>query len=133
MNTINEIYKEIFSYLIELGFKVNQSKFIVSQAAHETANFTSDIFLNNNNLFGMKLAKIRETTAIGEKKYHAVYKTYFESIKDYKIYFEYNGYLQSYSTVDTFIKALKTKKYFEADEEKYLIGVKHFLKLYFNE
>lgn len=56
---------------------------IYAQAKHETGNFTSSIFKNNNNLFGMKLAKKRSTTAIGEKSGHAVYKTLFHSVLDY--------------------------------------------------
>ena len=131
MNTINEIGKQVYLYLLELGFSLNMARFITAQAAHETGNFNSTIFKENNNLFGMKLPAIRQTTATGEKRGHATYNTIEDSIKDFKIYYEVRKYLFNYSSIDTYVKDLKAKNYFEASEQDYKEGVKHFYNLYF--
>ncbi len=45
--------------------------------------FNSNIARENNNIFGMKLPHVRETTATGENRGHATYKSLKDSIKDY--------------------------------------------------
>jgi uncharacterized FlgJ-related protein len=62
---------------------------VLAQAMHETGNFTSDIFKENKNLFGMKLAKVRPTLAIGENRNHAVFPNYFAAMRDYFMWAEY--------------------------------------------
>ena len=49
----------------------------------------SDLCKNNFNLFGMKLARVRETTALGEYNGHAYYANYLDSILDYKLWQDY--------------------------------------------
>lgn len=56
---------------------------VYAQASHETGNFKSSIFKINKNLFGMKLPKIRKTTANGSKSGHATYSSHYNSIYDY--------------------------------------------------
>lgn len=58
----------------------------LAQAKIETGHFTSKIFKSNNNAFGMKLARSRETTAIGEQNNHANYISWVQSVKDYKLW-----------------------------------------------
>jgi len=58
----------------------------MAQSIIETGYWRSDIFLENNNLFGMKKAKSRITTATGTNKNHATYKTWRESVYDYAFY-----------------------------------------------
>lgn len=131
MNSINEIGKQVYLYLLEIGFSLNMARFITAQAAHETANFTSAIFRENNNLFGMRLPAIRLTTAIGENRGHAVFKNYEDSIKDFQIYYDSRKYLFNYGTISQYVKDLKTKNYFEGNAEDYEKGLKHFYNLYF--
>jgi len=132
MTTINKIGKEVYYLLLENGFSLYMARFITAQAAHETGNFTSKIFEENNNLFGMKLPAIRKTLAIGENKGHAVYKSIQDCIKDFKLYFDSFKYISSYSSIELYVKALKRNRYFEADEEQYKKGCEHFYNLYFN-
>ena len=66
MNTINKIGKEVYFLLLEHGVSLQLARYITAQAAHETGNFTSKIFKENNNLFGMKKPAVRKTYAIGE-------------------------------------------------------------------
>ena len=123
----------IMSLLKRQGFTEEMSKLITAQAGFETGNFTSVIFKENNNLFGMKLPKVRKTTAIGENRGHAVYKTIEDCIKDYWLYNRALGYLSEYSSVINFVRALVQKKYFEAKPEEYQRGVEYYYNLYFNK
>ena len=59
---------------------------VMAQAKIESGHFTSAIFKENNNLFGMKLPAQRKTTAIGKNRGHAKYETWQDSVKDYKIW-----------------------------------------------
>lgn len=59
---------------------------VYSQILEETNHFTSDIFLENKNLFGMKMPERRATLATGINRGHATFNTYRESIIDYALY-----------------------------------------------
>lgn len=64
-----------------------QNKDIVfAQAILESGNFKSFICKSNNNLFGMRLAASRPTTAIAEENNHAVYKDWQNSVIDYAMW-----------------------------------------------
>lgn len=55
----------------------------LAQAKLESGNFRSDIFSENNNLFGMKQARVRVNLAAGTKRGHAYYATWEDSVLDY--------------------------------------------------
>jgi len=89
LNTV-EVCNEPFSEeaLIEA---IKQMKFehphiVLAQAKVETGHFQSKIFLENNNLFGMKMPWKRPTMAIGTHRGHAVYRNWRESLIDYALY-----------------------------------------------
>lgn len=56
---------------------------VMAQALHETNLFSSNIWRENKNAFGLKVPKYRTTTAIGTNRGHAVYKNAEECIIDY--------------------------------------------------
>jgi len=62
----------------------------IEQVLLETDNLKSKICLDNNNLCGMKYAKNRKTTSIGEKYGHALYDNFKQSIMDYKLWQDYH-------------------------------------------
>jgi hypothetical protein len=66
--------------------QINHPEIAYAQALLETGGFTSRIYRENNNLFGMKLAKKRRTVATGEKYGHAVYNNWQESVDDYLLW-----------------------------------------------
>ena len=75
--------------------EIHSPGIVYRQAILETGSFTSDIFYKGGNCFGMRLARIRETTAIGKYNYHAKYRHWFDSVKDYKLFQDWyytNGY-----------------------------------------
>lgn len=59
---------------------------VLAQAKTESGHFKSGIFFENNNLFGMKEAQRRITTAEGTNRNHAYYNHWRESVYDYAFY-----------------------------------------------
>ncbi len=76
--------EKLKEYLLELNLKFPH--IVYAQARIETGNFSSRIFKNNNNLFGMKEARQRATTNAGTELGHAVYNNWRESVVDYALY-----------------------------------------------
>lgn len=56
---------------------------IVAQSVLETGWFTSPVFREGNNAFGLRLPRIRPTTAIGSLYGHAAYASVSDCIRDY--------------------------------------------------
>lgn len=107
-----EIYSKDFS--IEL-FKqalyyaeISNPQIVFSQAVLETGNFKSELFIRGNNIFGMRPAKVRNSTGIGIYNYHCTYSHWYDSILDLKLWQAYwikKGYnLNNYLTFLTEIK-----------------------------
>lgn len=116
-NTIEKlVYRDRLILLDEVPFsdsllveklkevKVKFPYIVYAQALHETNRFTSGIFLENNNLFGMKMAWNRPTTAIGENRGHAVYACWEDSVLDYAFY--QTSYLRSLKTEAEYLQYL---------------------------
>lgn len=95
---------------------------VLAQARLETGNFTSKVFKSNNNLFGMKLAKARNTTAIGEQNSHADYASWRQSIIDYKLW--QDRVVAKYKTRRAYLKYL-SENY--AEDKKYIDKLKQML------
>lgn len=93
---------------------------VLAQAKIESGNYTSKVFNENNNLFGMKEARIRIHTAQGTQYNHAYYQNWRESVYDYAFYQcrylsslktedEYYHYLdKSYAEAENYVNSLKT-------------------------
>jgi uncharacterized FlgJ-related protein len=60
-----------------------------AQARLETGDFTSRIWIENRNAFGMHPPAVRETYSIGENRKCAVYRHWFYSVLDYKLMQDY--------------------------------------------
>lgn len=89
---------------------------IYAQAYHETGDFKSKIYRENHNLFGMKLAKKRYTTAIGVNREHAVYKSEIDSIIDF--FERQKDFNLKYTTRSNYYNFLIRTKY--AEDTKYI-------------
>jgi flagellum-specific peptidoglycan hydrolase FlgJ len=104
----------------------------MAQSMIETGHWHSDIFIENNNLFGMKEAKSRITTAIGTNKNHAEYNTWRESVYDYAFYqSRYLGKIRSEADYYQYLNASY------AEDPTYVAKIKqmverHKLKQLFN-
>jgi len=73
-----------------ISWNVYFPELVVKQMKLESANFSSNLFMNTNNLMGMGYPYKRKTTASGKyvsgKYTYAVYANWVESAKDYAIY-----------------------------------------------
>jgi len=80
-----EFSKEVLIEEIErMNFKYPEV--VMAQAKLETGNFQSEIFNQNNNLFGMKKAYSRISTSSGVNLGHATYRCWYDSLVDYALY-----------------------------------------------
>jgi uncharacterized FlgJ-related protein len=64
-------------------FGVEHKEVAMQQIFLETGNLSSAICMENNNLFGMRHPRVRETTSLGVNRGHAKYSHWIESIRDY--------------------------------------------------
>jgi len=104
-------------FILQLNIKFPQV--VLAQAELESGHFTSPIFKENHNFFGMKPAKLRPTTNKGENKGHAVFDTWRDCVVDYAFYSatylndmkseaEYLEYLrQNYAEDPNYVSTLK--------------------------
>lgn len=109
----------VYNYMLDL--RIEHPHIVIAQAILETGNFTSDLAVNNNNLFGMKMPTKRATTAISVRKKHAVFNTWKESVIDYALY------------QTTYRRNLTESQYYDklktyAEDEKYIEKVKQLAK-----
>ena len=74
--------------LIELlkNCNIKYPHIVLAQAKLESNNFKSKIFKQNNNMFGMRKARQRITTAETEKSTYAYYRDWVDSVHDYAMY-----------------------------------------------
>lgn len=79
--------QRLWEYLQSLS--ISHPHIVFAQARLETGNFTSTIFKENNNLFGMKRAYFRPSTSIGLNRGHAKYKNWKDSVLDFALYKAY--------------------------------------------
>lgn len=85
-----KVHGDVFSEdaLIELlkSTNVRYPYIVLAQAKIESGNYTSLIFKQNHNLFGMKQARKRTTTCLGTLNGHAYYTDWISSVYDYAMY-----------------------------------------------
>ena len=85
--------------------KIAHPDIVMAQAIIESGNFKSNIFKENNNLFGMKMPEYRKTTAIGINRGHAVYRNWRESVIDYALW---QGKRARYQTTSQYLRRLRS-------------------------
>jgi len=95
--------ENMIKLIIELN--IAHPDIVIAQAIIESGNFKSNIFKENNNLFGMKMPEYRKTTAIGINRGHAVYSSWRESVIDYALW---QGKRARYSTKNQYLRRLKS-------------------------
>jgi uncharacterized FlgJ-related protein len=77
-------YSAVYNKILQLGIKFPDIVF--AQSVLESGHYKSRVYSSNNNIFGMRLAKLRKTVATGQNRGYAVYKTWEKSIEDYYLY-----------------------------------------------
>jgi hypothetical protein len=113
--------QKLIESIKELNFKFPH--IVLAQAKLESSNFSSPIFLENNNLFGMKEAKVRANLAIGTKRSHAFYKNWKDSLLDYALY--YSTYLSKIRTESEYFEYLNQSY---AQDPNYVVKLKNIIR-----
>lgn len=72
-------------YIYKLDF--DHPHIILAQAKLESGNFRSYVFRKNNNMFGMRFPRKRETVAIKDLGGYSYYETWMHSIIDIRLYY----------------------------------------------
>jgi len=96
---------------------------VLAQAKLESGNFTSKLFKNNNNMFGMRKARQRVTTAQGEKNEYAYYRDWIDCVYDYAMWS--TCATSGLSTENDYFNKL-SERY--AEDSTYVIKLKDIIK-----
>jgi uncharacterized FlgJ-related protein len=119
MDSMEFSFPEFKQYVLDLQLKFPD--IVIAQAIQESS-FKSQIWKENNNPFGLKVAKSRNTTAIGVNRGHAVYKDWKMAVIDY-------SYLQA-----VYARKIKTREgYYQflnsyAEDEGYQQKLKNIIR-----
>jgi len=138
----------IYNTAIKQGFTPTAAKLVVAQARYESADYTSNVFLKNNNTSGMKYVgqplATRGTPAPKDEQrcnggcnsdYYAKFSSVADSAKD-KIERNFNitrkgvtpEQLKNVKTPEEFARLLKVRGYYGGEESSYVGGLKAKLR-----
>lgn len=128
--TIQHFTNLILKTATKQGVPVSVAKNMAGQAAHETANFSSNVLKKNNNLFGMKLPSVRKSPfiqgagtqppAIEGSTPYASYSSPENSVKDLIHWFQYQKInYDQVKTPEAYAAWLKSKGYYGPTAEFY--------------
>jgi hypothetical protein len=95
---------------------------VYAQALLESNRFTSKIFRENNNLFGMKKSSYRVTRHQGVQNNYAYYNDWIDSVNDYGFY--YSTYLSKIKTEDDYFSYLSQ---YYAEDVDYIAKLKNMI------
>ena len=115
----NDFSEESFIEMLQ-DLNVKYPYIVLAQARIESGHYSSIIFKENHNLFGMKQANRRINTAEGTQYGHAFYQTWRESVYDYAFY--QSRYLSSATTEEEYYYIIG-KSY--AEDPKYISKLKN--------
>jgi uncharacterized FlgJ-related protein len=120
----NDFSEESFIEMLQ-ELNVKYPYIVLAQARIESGRYSSRIFKENHNLFGMKQANRRINTAEGTQYGHAFYQTWRESVYDYAFY--QSRYLSSATTEEEYYYIIG-KSY--AEDPKYISKLKNEVEKY---
>lgn len=113
--TFSEFTLRRFIYILE----IEHPQIVFIQAQIESGHFSSPIFKENNNLFGMKRAEKRASVSIGTNRGHAKYSSWQYSVIDYKLMQmryapnktrkQYFTYLRRYAQDPEYVNKIKSR------------------------
>lgn len=116
----------IAQVLTGAGYSRQMVKNWVAVSRFETGDFTSALFKNHNNLWGMKKSVKRDNTqdySVPPKGF-AGYRTLDRAATDIVLYMREFNFPFHFDSVEAQIEFMKSKGYFEEPMDYYLNGVK---------
>ncbi len=105
-------------------------KYVYAQAQFESANFTSNVFKQAANPFGMRVPSLRQSTRCGVYNGYSKYPSTEVAVEDFVLYLRYFNYPYQFATLREYVQFLKSKNYFSGNVDGYFNGVNtYFQKL----
>lgn len=135
---VARIERIIFYELLENEVDSSMARIIVAIAKHESRSFSSSLFRETHNLFGMTWPPKRPTLATGRKIFldhgnvrrFCTFRSTAEATHDMVLYLKHWGYPLDIKSPEKMVRLMKSKRYFEASEKLYLRAVQtHLSKL----
>jgi uncharacterized FlgJ-related protein len=118
----------LYEQIIEKNIKFPEVVF--AQAVLESGHFKAPIFTTKNNLFGMRVPKKRETTAINKgKKGYAKYHSWDSSVEDYLLWQQFTLKNKSQLTKSQYLSLLGR---IYAKDKDYVLTLKKVMSKYKN-
>lgn len=96
---------------------------VYGQAILETNNFQSNVFIENKNMFGMKIPTKRVTLSNGRQGAYAYYTNWVDSLYDYGLY--YATYLSQFQIEEDYYNYLSQ---FYAEDTAYVTKLKNIIQ-----
>ena len=106
-------------------YNIQHKDIVLAQAILESSHFKSDLFVKQNNMFGMLNPLTRPTTSIGDKTF-ANYNTIEECVIDYALW--QSCYARNLTREEYFNKLAKVY----SEDENYINKLKNIIKKYEN-
>ena len=110
-------------------------KYLIAQAKHETANFTSNIYRKTNNPLNMGHAfKRKQLGHLAEGVFERgstypmqAYRNDTQGFQDMFLWYAYGNFPKSVGSAAEYVSELKKRKYFNQDEATYLAAFQRWL------
>jgi len=121
---------QILTILKKQGLEPGFARLLAAQAIHETGNFKSRLFLQQNNAFGMKIPGLRNTlnvAPLGDG--FATFLSLEDSVKDMLLYLDHFKIPMGIEDPFLYAQILKDKNYYEDSVETYFKGLVNGLRL----
>lgn len=115
---VNDVLVDVL--MTRNGYGQMQTSVWYLVAKMETANFTSNLFVNYNNFLGMKQPQKRSTTSKGPSPTGwASYASWEKCAEDLVLYLKEFNYPNNFSSMEDQLVFMKEKGYYEESFQKY--------------
>lgn len=74
--------EKVFAFIVSQGYSEAYARALTAQAWHETGNWTSNVWNQANNMFGMKVAQKRPQNNSGSYNSYATYSSWEDGVLD---------------------------------------------------
>jgi len=105
-------------------------RYIEAQARHESNYYKSDLVARANNLFGMRVPKVRQTLAVPgmQTNGYAVFDNWTDSFKDLLLWMDHTRFPYSVGNAEEYAGELYKRGFFEDSPVNYAKGLKRALE-----
>lgn len=119
----NNSFSEVELITLLKKYNIQHKDIVLAQAILESSHFKSDLFVKQNNMFGMLNPLTRPTTSIGDKTF-ANYNTIEECVIDYALW--QSCYARNLTREEYFNKLARVY----AEDKNYVKKLKDIIKKY---